>query len=100
MTEKKTSHIKAEISPASPSYLPEQRLVYDYKTLSFFLEKTSETIHKTTVMIQQLESEVARLRYEVMATENEYKNLKLISEDLELKVLKIQNAASVDSAGS
>lgn len=58
--------------------------VYDYKSLSFFLERTAESIYKTTVIVQQLESEVARLKYEVMATENEYKNLCSLASDLEI----------------
>lgn len=61
---------------------------YDYKSLAFFLERTAESIHRTTVMIQQLESEVARLKYEVIATENEYKNLRYVASDLEQKKSK------------
>jgi hypothetical protein len=63
-------------------------LAHDYKNLLFFLERTAESIHKTTVIVQQLESEVARLKYEVMATENEYKNLRHMADDLELNLSK------------
>ena len=66
----------------------DQVTLREYENLSFFLARTSETIHKTTVMIQQLESEVSRLKYEIMATENEYKNLRHASDDLEMKILK------------
>lgn len=76
----------------SPSLIGDKNtdsaLSYDYQSLSFFLERTAESIRRTTVMIQQLESEVARLRYEVMATENEYKNLRHIADDLELALSK------------
>ena len=67
---------------------------HDYKNLSFFLERTSESIRRTTVMIQQLESEVARLKYEVMATENEYRNLRHIADDLELSFSKSSDTSS------
>jgi hypothetical protein len=56
-------------------------LVQDYKNLLFFLESTSESICKTAALIQQLESEVARLKYELMAAENEYKNLRHAADD-------------------
>lgn len=60
----------------------------DYKNLTFFLERTSESIRRATGMIQQLESEVGRLKYELMATENEYKNLKHVADDLDLELSK------------
>ena len=62
--------------------------VAQYKSISFFLERTSESIKRTTSMIQELESEVGRLRYELMATENEYKNLQHMCQDLELNLIK------------
>ncbi|MFN7662873.1 MAG: hypothetical protein ACK5PQ_04040 [Alphaproteobacteria bacterium] len=58
----------------------------DYKNLTFFLERTSESIRRASSMIQQLESEVGRLKYELMATENEYKNLKHVAHDFEAEL--------------
>jgi hypothetical protein len=52
------------------SYLPK-----DYVNLLRFLETASVSIHDLNMLVQQLESEVVRLKYEVMASENEYKNL-------------------------
>jgi hypothetical protein len=74
-----------------PNTLNNANVPANYKSLAFFLERTSESIHRTTVMIQQLESEVTRLKYEVMATENEYKNLTYIANDLELKASKTES---------
>lgn len=58
--------------------------------VSFFLERTSESIKRATSIIQELESEISRLRYELMATENEYKNLVHANEEFERELLVSQ----------
>ncbi|UNM06683.1 MAG: hypothetical protein H6925_03225 [Holosporaceae bacterium] len=86
----KTQNIR-EVTPeqTSPlqSGLPANKEIVQYKSVSFFLERTAETIKRTTDLIQELESEVARLKYELMATENEYKNLQHMNQDFEKRLM-------------
>lgn len=68
-----------------------------FKSVAFFLERTAESIKRTTAMVQELESEVARLRYELMATENEYKNLQHMNQDLEMRLMGGSDATAPGS---
>ncbi len=76
-----------EQSSSLQNGVSENKELAQYKSVSFFLERTSETIKRTTDLIQELESEVARLKYELMATENEYRNLQHMNQDLEKRLM-------------
>ena len=61
---------------------------HNYRDFLSFLSRTSGSIYKTTVMIQQLECEITRLKCEIVATENEYKNLRQAADDASLFLTK------------
>ena len=69
--------------------------IFNYKSFSFFLERMAESVHRTTVTIHQLESEVSRLKYEIMAMENEYKNLCERAADLETSAPKPKSSSEL-----
>lgn len=51
-------------------------LYKNYLDILCLLERSSTSIHSVNMLIRQLESELFRLKSEVMAAENEYKNLR------------------------
>lgn len=55
--------------------------IRSYKSLAFFVERTEEAIQRSTALIIQLDAEITRLRYEVTAMQNEYKNIKMVLAD-------------------
>ena len=89
VNEFKTGNNLRDVPSKQSTLKPEsntQQELAQFKSVSFFLERTAETIKRTTALIQELESEVARLKYELMATENEYKNLTHMNQDLEISM--------------
>lgn len=88
--EKKTYIDKEKTQSPFVDEVSRQVEIAQLQGVSFFLERTSESIKRATSIIQELESEISRLRYELMATENEYKNLLHANEEFEREILVSQ----------